>query len=96
MIINYDIESMYPHIMGTMYSLTPSLKISEGTWHGAKYHSVEPILMPWDLMLEWSAARFGDQGDLFSNECCRWYANDRKFWFRNETDLTLFVLKWSM
>jgi hypothetical protein len=24
----------------------------------------------------------------------RWYMNDRRFWFRNEADRIMFVLKW--
>jgi hypothetical protein len=24
----------------------------------------------------------------------RWYTNDRKFWFREEKDRTMFVLRW--
>jgi hypothetical protein len=56
----------------------------------------------WEDMMLWCVNQFGDTGSLWRetknltpepNQ--RWYANDRKFWFRDEADRTMFLLKWS-
>ena len=82
---------------------------SSGTVYGLHYHTVEPINLEWqdtrnmweDMML-WCRNQFGETGSLWRetknltpelNQ--RWYANDRKFWFLNEADLLMFVLRWS-
>jgi len=82
---------------------------SSGTVYGLRYYTVEPRNLEWqdarnmweDMML-WCRNQFGETGDLWRetknltpepNQ--RWYANDRKFWFRNEEDLLMFVLRWS-
>ena len=82
---------------------------SSGTVYGLRYHTVEPRNLEWqdtrnmweDMML-WCFNQFGETGDLWRetknltpepNQ--RWYANDRKFWFRNEEDLLMFVLRWA-
>ena len=82
---------------------------SSGTVYGLRYYTVEPRNLEWqetssmweDMML-WCFNQFGETGDLWRetknltpepNQ--RWYANDRKFWFRNEEDLLMFVLRWA-
>ena len=82
---------------------------SPGTVYGLRYHTVEPRNLEWqetrnmweDMML-WCFNQFGETGDLWRetknltlepNQ--RWYANDRKFWFLNEADLLMFVLRWA-
>jgi len=53
-------------------------------------------------MMLWCRNQFGETGSLWRetknltpepNQ--RWYANDRKFWFLNEADLLMFVLRWA-
>jgi hypothetical protein len=70
------------------------LVLGEGKWHGARYYTVEPIGGNWLDMQSWAQSAYGEPGSVWSNDTLRWYANDRKFWFRNEADRTMFVLKW--
>jgi len=82
---------------------------STGTVYGLRYYTVEPRNLEWqdsrnmweDMML-WSVNQFGETGSLWQETKNlapkphqRWYANDRKFWFRNEEDLVMFVLRWA-
>ena len=78
------------------------LKIMEGRIYGAIYHLVEPIGGNWMDMEIWCLDTYGNPGSLWQetknltpepNQ--RWYMNDRKFWFRNERDRTMFILRWS-
>ena len=85
------------------------LACSTGTIYGLRYYTVEPKNLEWqetramweDMML-WCRNQFGETGSLWRetknltpepNQ--RWYANDRKFWFRDEADRTMFILRWS-
>jgi hypothetical protein len=75
---------------------------SEGTVYGNRYYCVQPVGGNWLEMETWVTETMGKHGGAIwghdpkkaplPNE--RWYANNRKFWFRNEADRTLFVLKW--
>ena len=47
----------------------------------------------WLDMSEWMVATFGHSD--WSVEHGRWVGSDRKYWFRDERDRTLFLLKWS-
>jgi hypothetical protein len=77
------------------------LKLSEGKVYGARYYTVEPVGGTWMDMEVWCLDTFGYPGShMWGNNGApdpleRWYMNDRKFWFRQERDRTLFVLKWS-
>jgi hypothetical protein len=77
--------------------------LSEGRVYGARYHCVEPIGGNWREMEDWCINTYGETtGSIWAQEVDkltplvneRWYANNRKFWFRNEKDRTLFILKW--
>ena len=46
----------------------------------------------WDDMGVWMITTFGN-GDWMMDGV--WVGSDRKYWFRNEADRTLFILKWS-
>jgi len=48
----------------------------------------------WVSMSEWVRATFGDTA-WSDQDKGRWVGSNRKFWFREESDRTLFVLKWS-
>ena len=85
------------------------LDCSTGTIYGLRYYTVEPKNLEWqetramwEDMLLWCHNQFGETGSLWRetknltpepNQ--RWYANDRKFWFRDEADRTMFLLRWS-
>jgi hypothetical protein len=76
------------------------LVLSEGKVYGSRYYCVEPVGGNWLEMEQWSLEHFGSVGDhIWGNEKApepaqRWYMNNRKFWFRDEMDRTIFVLKW--
>lgn len=73
------------------------LELGEGRVYGARYLTVHPSNgATWNEMMEWMVETFGptaDDGVWTPN--MRWYANNAKFWFRNEKDLNWFVLRWS-
>lgn len=57
-------------------------------WVQPQYYSVTEM---YNIEL-WVRATFGDI--LWADEG-RWVGSDRKYWFRNELDRTLFLLKWA-
>jgi hypothetical protein len=73
------------------------LELDEGRVYGARYLTVHPNNgAKWNSMMEWTVDTFGPTAhDGVWTPGMRWYANNAKFWFREEKDLTLFVLKWS-
>ena len=78
------------------------LVLSEGTVYGARYYCVEPVGGNWMDMEVWSLDTYGNPGNLWQETknltpepSQRWYMNDRKFWFRNERDRNMFILRWS-
>ena len=76
------------------------LILTEQKFHGARYYCVQPEGGNWLVMESWVTATFGEPGDVWPNhdfvwpEVPRWVQNNRKFWFRNESDRTMFVMKW--
>ena len=76
------------------------LILSEGRVYGARYYCVEPIGGNWREMEDWCISTYGKTtGSIWADQTTpepgeRWYANDRRFWFRNEADRTMFILKW--
>ena len=78
------------------------MKLDEGRVYGARYYTVQPMMtwestrQSWFDMEKWCTETFGPTdvtGMWIPNQ--RWYANDRQFWFRNLSDRTWFVLRWS-
>ena len=78
-----------------MISRGRSLISSEYKLHGARYYTVRPVLYSWIEMEEWARSKYGEPSTIWEPECGRWYMNNSKFWFRNESDLTMFLLKWA-
>lgn len=81
--------------------IVEDLMLSQGTVYGARYHTVEPIGGSWIEMETWCLDTFGDTGSIWAETknltpqpLRRWYANNRKFWFRDEKDRDWFVLRW--
>ena len=73
------------------------LELSEGCVYGARYLTVHPTNgTRWDDMTEWMVKTFGPSAwnGVWTPDQ-RWYANNAKFWFRDEKDLTMFILRWS-
>jgi hypothetical protein len=77
-----------------------NLILSEGTVYGSRYHTVEPVGGNWAQMEIWCYDTFGEANSSIWAESPapepaeRWYMNNRKFWFRNESDRTMFILRW--
>jgi hypothetical protein len=76
---------------------TVSLTLSQGTVHGDRYLTVHPNNgSKWNEMMEWMVDTFGPSAvDGVWTPNMRWYANNAKFWFCYEKDLTMFILRWS-
>jgi hypothetical protein len=79
------------------------LVLSEGTVYGGSYYCVEPVGGNWRAMEDWCIQTYGNStGSIWAEEIDkttpkpgeRWYANNRKFWFREEKDRTMFILRW--
>ena len=85
------------------------LVIDTGTIYGCKYHTAQPIFeahpetwfrKEWEEMEDWCVQTMGLPGSLWANSGLtpelnyRWYMNNSTFWFREEKDLTMFILKW--
>lgn len=74
--------------------------LNEGTVYGARYYTAEPIGGNWLEMEQWCNKVFGDGcralwGEAKAPEPARrWYANNRKFWFREEKDRDWFIVRW--
>jgi hypothetical protein len=83
------------------------MKIStgEGTVYGRTYYCVGPWFggdhpPPWPEMEQWVVETMGPSttsiwGGSPPKRGERWYANNGKFWFRDEQDRSLFILRWS-
>jgi hypothetical protein len=75
--------------------------LAERRIHGARYYTAEPVGGNWLEMETWALDTYGNPGEIWPEEefiwpeCPRWMMNDRKFWFREERDRTLFILRWS-
>ena len=75
------------------------LKLSEGKVYGARYYCIEPVGGSWFDMETWCIDSFGtpgthmwDSGSVDPSQ--RWYMNNRKFWFRDDADQLMFVMRW--
>ena len=74
------------------------------TFEGEPYYMVsierDPIWLNrelWNKMDDWCWDNFGPRSirhDWPTNKD-RWFTNNRAFWFKNEADRTMFILKWS-
>jgi hypothetical protein len=71
-------------------------EFSEGRVYGARYLTVHPNNgAHWNEMMAWMVETFGPTAhDGVWTPSMRWYANNAKFWFRNQKDLDWFVLRW--
>lgn len=70
-----------------------ALICSKGSVYGKQYLTVEPIGGDWIAMRAWCKDTFGTDDELEYNQ--KWYAYDRKFWFKDSKDRDWFILRWS-
>lgn len=76
------------------------LILTENRISGSRYYCVQPVGGNWKDMEQWAMQTFGEPGEIWPNQdfvwpdMPRWVQNNRKFWFRNESDRTMFVMKW--
>ena len=76
------------------------LVLSEGRVYGARYYCVEPYGGSWLEMEKWALRTYGESiGSIWGEKAApepamRWYMNNRKFWFRDQADQLMFVMKW--
>lgn len=77
--------------------------LSQGTVYGVQYHCVEPRGISWREMERWALDRFGKPGsiwdirrpdDIAPEPNSRYYMNDSKFWFKDQNDLLIFLMRW--
>ena len=77
-----------------------NIVLSEGKVYGARYYTAQPIGGNWRNMEDWVIDTMGaSTGSVWAdnpapNSGERWYANDRRFWFREERDRTMFLMRW--
>ena len=95
----YDIETLpaLPALPASVYApYIPKMTyvLSESQLHGAQYHIVQPIFANWKELESWAIETYGESSDIWETNCGRWYYNDSRLWFRNEEDVSMFVLKW--
>ncbi len=78
-------------------SIVPMRKGTSKSWMG-EYHWVSP---PMPRSQEVHVKRNNDQDKVdwceqqFGHSGHRWFANNNRFYFKNEGDMTMFVLRWS-
>ena len=76
------------------------MRLGEGTVYGSRYYTVEPVGGNWLEMESWCVKTFGEGSRALWGEqtapepARRWYANNRKFWFRTEKDRDWFIVMW--
>ena len=86
-------------LRGVGYVFDYYLEYSTGKVFGHDYLTVAPMNAEgmWSDMMAWMVETFGplddSQGVFTPNQ--RWYANNAKFWFRDQKDRDWFVLRWS-
>ena len=76
------------------------IKLECGTVYGSRYYTAEPVGGNWFDMEAWCHKTFGPiSGSIWAEDTApkpaqRWYMNNRKFWFRDEADRLMFVMRW--
>ena len=99
----YNGQAMQRLMDDIMSQPVTDLHLSEGKVYGSRYYCIEPIGGNWREMEDWCIQTFGETtGSIWAEEVNnqtpqpseRWYANNRKFWFRHKKDRDWFVLRW--
>jgi hypothetical protein len=80
------------------------LTLGESRMSGARYYFAKPIWpcmdfalcsQFWNDMIAWCVNEYGPTpSDGVWTPGAKWYANNAKFWFREQNDLAYFILRW--
>lgn len=96
-----SVAAAYQRLYNDIFNHGPltDIKLSWGKVYGEDYWTAEPVGGNWFEMEAWCHETFGPisgsiWGDPPQKASQRWYMNNRKFWFRDEADRMMFVLKW--
>lgn len=96
--VRLSASQMLTYINGVLQPAEPMrLETEERKLHGARYYTVAPINAAhlWPDMMQWMLDNFGPSAeDGVWTPGYPWYANNARFWFRNEADMLLFCLRW--
>lgn len=96
-IIDNDVTSFYPHMMNAVSFVTEV---------GETYYKDNTVEFYWVALgigytsvlnyevETWTTQTFGSRGTWTLKGDERWLASDRKYYFANEQDRTLFLMKW--
>jgi hypothetical protein len=93
-----EIDKQVLTSVGMGYIFEFYLEHSTGTVFGKEYLTVAPMNAEglWPDMMSWMVETFGPSArDGVWTPDQRWYANNAKFWFRDQKDRDWFVLRWS-
>jgi hypothetical protein len=79
------------------------MKVDIGYISGEPYHCVNPMptwdatrFVRWMGWQAWCEKQFGTTpADGVWTPGQRWYVNNEKLWFRSESDMLMFILRWS-
>lgn len=102
-------DEMNRQILGLDSDDQYQLVYDTGTVYGARYYTVAPVWATrpfgpnpaWAEMMAWCVETFGkSEGSIWAEKTApnpgeRWYANNAKFWFRDQRDRDWFTLRWS-
>jgi hypothetical protein len=82
-----------------------NILVAEKRLNGARYYAATPITLVADITLthrkwldieDWCYTNFGERPmNRWPDSGDRWFANDGAFWFRDEQDLMMFILRWT-
>lgn len=95
-----DIVSVQPMAMGNIRKTTTGIDTyANVTWHWVSHYNRN--WLNWDDTVdhnkeveEWVIQTFGKRTTDWPEATDRWFASDGKYYFRDESDLLAFMLKW--
>ena len=93
--IDNDVASMYPVSFSFGIWPQPMLSYGEDRYLGARLYTVFPVNHNWQELEQWCTEAFGPVSSLWDLKLGTWYMNDAQIMFRNESDRTLFALRWA-
>jgi hypothetical protein len=94
-----NLQNMFARVRQNIEQQKFYIEIEYGNVYDVQYHVAKPINaeQQWPHMMSWVIQTFGPiiAKDGMWTPGQRWYANNARFWFQNEADLALFLLRWN-